>query len=144
MGNEICCNSESSFTDPNALVDLPMPNVGQLRDLYAIWEYNTPFKRTHFLSFQRCVNKAEITDGAQGYVTLNSLSLELKTNAWSALKSARSSELRKLLLSDAFKDPKKNQAGEQIDKNILMLYGILHCSDSKIPINKAKALYDIL
>lgn len=49
-----------------------------------------------------------------------------------------------MLLSDAFKNPKKGHSDEQIDKDYLMLYGILHCADKKIPTEKAKGLYNVL
>ena len=118
--------------------------LGNLKDLYAIWEYKTPFKRTSFVAFQRSLNKAEITDGKKGFVTIGTLATELKTNVWQALRSTRSNELKTMLVSDAFKDPKKNLKKGEIDKNCLLLYAILHCQDSKVPKNKARALYEIL
>ena len=49
-----------------------------------------------------------------------------------------------MLLSDAFKDPKKRQTVEQIDKNSLLIFGQLHCIDHLIPMDKAINLYELL
>ena len=52
--------------------------------------------------------------------------------------------MAKYLLSDAFKDPVKGQSAEQIDKDFLMMFGLLHCQDVKKSCNKIDAFYEIL
>lgn len=80
-------------------------------DKYTMWEYATAFKRTSFLAFKIAVDKAEQADGAEGFVTLASLSKELTTVAWADLADAES-DLSKMLLSDAFKNSKSGQTAE--------------------------------
>ncbi len=46
--------------------------------------------------------------------------------AWHKLGNG-DSELGRILLSNAFKDPEKNQQEDQIDSKYLLLYGMLHC-----------------
>lgn len=46
-------------------------------------------------------------------------------------------------MSEVFKNPKKGQENEQIDFDILILFGCLHCVQKK-PSAKAIALYEVL
>ena len=78
------------------------------------------------------MNDAESNEGGEGYVTLASLATHLTTKAWAGLEN-EDSAIAKLLLSDAFKNPKKGQSDEQIDKDYLMLFGLLHCADRPAP-----------
>lgn len=138
----VCCGNENSG-NMDTLRDLPAPDTTGIRDKYTVWEYGTPFKRTPFLAFKNAVNAAEENEGGEGYVTIQSLAAQLTTKAWAGLEN-EDSVICKVLLSDAFKNPKNGQSDGQIDKDYLMLYGILHCADRKIPTEKAKGLYDVL
>ena len=115
-----------------------------MKDRYEVWECKTPFKRVTFLAFKNALNEAESNCGGEGYVTLKALAAQLTTKAWAGLDD-ENSELAKLLLSDAFKDPSKGQSAEQIDKDFLMMFGLLHCVDNaKHPMEKAKGFYEVL
>ena len=104
-----CC--AASRKDFSVLMDLPAPSLMGVSDKYTMWEYATAFKRTSFLAFKIAVDKAEQADGAEGFVTLASLSKELTTVAWADLADAES-DLSKMLLSDAFKNSKSGQTAE--------------------------------
>ena len=69
--------------------------------------------------------------------------VQFDTKAWAGLDT-QDSAISKVLLSDAFKNPQKGQKADQIDKDYLLLYGLLHCVDKKTPLSKANGLYDIL
>lgn len=90
------------------LVDLPPLSKHGIRDKYALWEYSTPFVRTHYLTFKRAVHQAEVMCGQKGcgWVTIQTLSQALHTQAWAPLDNEKS-PLCQILLSDAFKDDKK-------------------------------------
>ena len=49
-----------------------------------------------------------------------------------------------MLLSDIFKDPKRKQTAEQIDKDSLLIFGQLHCVDRIVPMEKTINLYELL
>ena len=136
-----CC--AASRKDFSMLIDLPEPSTVGVYDKFALWEYKTAFKRTPFLAFKNAVNQAEKADGEQGFVTLNSLSKVLITAAWADLSDPESS-LSKMLLSPSFKNAKSGQTEEQIDKDYLILFGLLHCIDSKSPFDKSVGLYEVL
>ena len=143
MGN-ICC--ESSPNDGTELIDLPKPSTFRLKDKYSIWEYGTPFKRTLFCPFKNAVNEAEVVDEdgkALGYCTIESLAEVLTTPAWKEIRN-RDSDLCKLILSPAFKNPKKKHTEDQIDKEALILFALLHCADNKKPLQKARGFYELL
>ena len=63
-------------------------------------------------------------------MTVESLKAEFKTPAWSGLKDKKS-VLYKFLTSDNFKNKnrifKTNKQGPLIDKDLLVLFGLLHC-----------------
>ena len=131
--------------DATVLQDLCAPSTSNLTDRYQIWEYKTAFKRTIFQAFRLAVDRAEIKDGTvgKGYVTLSSLAHQLNTTAWADLQDANS-ELSLVLLSDAFKDANEEQSGDQIDKDTLVIYGLVHCKDKLIPVDKARCFYQLL
>ena len=145
MGNICCdrCDSGGLGADASILRDLPAPSITGLNDKYSIWEHGTPFKITSFQAFKNAINAAEAAESGDGYVTLESLAEELNTKAWSPLKKS-DSKLARILLSDAFKDKTKGQREGQIDKDILMIYGLMHCQDHRKMTNKANAFYEIL
>ena len=76
-------------------------------------------------------------------MTLKTLADSLSTKAWSGL-TKNDSALAKLLTSAFFKDESKGHSADQIDHTSLMLFGILHCRDSKNNKEKAKGLYEVL
>lgn len=98
---------------------------------------------TPFLAYKNAVEAAEAHDGGEGFVTLESLAAQLSTKAWAGLES-EDSVISKVLLSDSFKDAKKGQAADQIDKDILIMYGLFHCADKAMPVQKARGFYNIL
>ena len=49
-----------------------------------------------------------------------------------------------MLLSDAFKDQKRGQTSDQIDKDSLLIFGQFHCIDRLIPMDKAICFYELL
>jgi len=74
-------------------------------------------------------------------VTLDALNKVFTSPAWAQL-TQNDSKLCKVLLSDAFKDAKKHQSGEQIDATFLMCYGIILCQGT--PREKAEIFYAVL
>ena len=74
-------------------------------------------------------------------MTPESLRAELTTPAWAGLENPESG-IYKLLVSDLFKDPKKNQTGDQIDADILRIAGVISCQDDLE--DKAKAFYGLV
>ena len=143
MGIAACC--EPSGMGGEMLVDLPFLSTRGIKDRYAIWEYGTPFMRTHFLAFKRAVYQAEVMCGPRGcgWVTIQTLSQVLTTQAWAQLDNDRS-PICQVLLSDAFKDKNKGHEAHQIDVEKLIIFGLLHCRDMSKPINKAKGFYELL
>ena len=87
------------------------PDTTNITDKYQKWEFQTPFKRTNFKAFKLAIERAEQQDGKKGYVTLVSLAYQLNTEAWADIQQA-DSNLSKMLLSDAFKNPKKSHTAE--------------------------------
>ena len=129
--------------EASVLRDLSRPSLRNIKDKYSVWEYGTAFKITSFQAFKLAVEGAEAAEGCQGYVTLPRLVEELHTQGWAELKKP-SSQLANVLTSAAFRNPKKKQSEGQIDTEILLMYGILHCQDGRRPTNKANAFYEIL
>lgn len=105
------------------------------------FEYSLPFCRSAFLTFYDHVVKAEKACGGEGFVTLDALAKEFTSQAWSGLADDESI-VSQVLLSSAFKDETKGQTAAQIDKNFLILFGILHCQGT--PKDKAEKWYGIL
>ena len=61
MGIAACC--EPSGMGGEILMDLAPLSTRGIKDLYTIWEYQTPFMRTHFLAFKRAIFQAEMMCG---------------------------------------------------------------------------------
>ena len=142
----VCCESNLSHFKEDVLADLKAPSTRHLNDKFAVWEYGTPFMRTPFLAFKNAVNLASLP-ADQGYVTIESLAATLTTEAWSDLKDS-DSQLCQMLNSDTFRyraseESKMTKMGE-IDKKTLIMFGVLHCRDRKIPTQKARGLYELL
>lgn len=121
--------------------DLPALNLDGISDKYRRFEASLPFARTLVVSMIQKIEEAHKSCGETGYVTLAALAEALPTSAWAPLKDP-SSQLANILLDDAFKNPEKNQAADQIDVEILTLVALLHCSGK--PIDKTRAFYCIL
>lgn len=105
-----------------------------------------PFKRITFAAFKLAVEKAEVTDGSQGFVTINALSAELTSQSWKEL-GRNGSDLCKILLSPVLQNLSRYSEAEhegKIDKDFLLLFGLLHCIDKKKPMAKANGLYELL
>ena len=49
-----------------------------------------------------------------------------------------------MLLHEAFKDIEKDQDDDQIDVDTLLMFGLLHCHDNRVPQNKAICFYELL
>ena len=141
--SELLVDPLKDIQDENVLQDLPAPDLTGITDKYQIWESQLPFKRTIFKAFKLAVERAEEQDGKQGFVTLVSLAYHLNTEAWAEIQQA-DSKLSQILLSDAFKDPEKNQTAESIDKDSLLIFGQFHCIDHALPMEKAINLYELL
>lgn len=138
----ICCGS-NNMGNPIELKDMPEPDLSGVSDQFHRWELRQVFARTPFLAFKNAVRDAETAAGGQGFVTLKTLSEFLNTQLWRQGLS-EGTPLGTLLTSSAFKDDKKGQSEDEIDADILMMFGILHCRDKAKPVEKAKGLYDVL
>lgn len=132
----ICCDTAEPVE--TTLKDLPAPSIAGVTDAYQRFELQTAFARTPFGPFVEAVEKAA---GDKEYVTFESLAEQLQTPLWKTV-SQKESPLYKLLSSPAFKTEEVEDG--QIDKNRLIMFGLLHCVDSNKPLQKAKALYGIL
>ena len=141
--SEMLVDALKDIEDESVLQDLPAPDMTGITDKYQIWESKLPFKRTIFKAFKLAVERAEEQDGKKDFVTLVSLAYHLNTEAWADIQQA-DSKLSQILLSDAFKDPERNQTADQIDKDSLLIFGQLHCVDHSIPMDKAINLYELL
>ena len=144
MGAKCCAESKQAGVPtevPAEVKDLPAVDVSGIRDPYEKFERSLPFSRTLLPLFIKQVEEAEKACGDEGYVTLQALRNELKTGAWKDLENP-ASKLGKTLLSKAFKDEKKGTKDDQIDAEMLKLYGLLNCSGK--PIDKTNAFYCIL
>ena len=100
----------------------------------------TVFARTQFAPFERAVNAAA---GEEEFVTFEALSRELNTPLWRSVNDSNS-ELRKLLEQPAFQSSSSDLNKGQIDKNRLIMFGILNCQDTSSKVNKVKGLYNVL
>lgn len=137
-----CCEP-SDTGDVSVLRDLPAPDTTGISDRYTVWEYRTPFRRTAFLPFKNAVNAAEEECGGEGFVTLSALAKQLSTPAWAGLDD-ENSVIAGVLLSDEFKNPKKGHQADQIDKDYLMIFGLINCIDKRTPMEKARGFYEVL
>jgi hypothetical protein len=120
--------------------DLDAP-ILQDRDPIEKIELGLPFCRSLIKTFVDHVRDAEKAAGGQGFVTVATLSEQFTSPAWNALLE-QDSKLVRVLQSDAFKDPKKNQTLTQIDMDYLILFGIIHCQGN--PTDKAEQWFDVL
>jgi hypothetical protein len=111
------------------------------KDELEAFELNLPFARTHINNFVEKVDEAEKAAGGNGSVTIDTLKAQFTTPAWGSLAN-QDSVLSKILLSDSFKNAEKGQAADQIDRDWLVCYGIIHCAGK--PMDKAIAFYNIL
>lgn len=138
----ICCEPSDSG-DQGVLKDLEPLSIEGIKDKYTVWEYQQAFSVTPFKAFKEAVNSALEACGDEGFVTLTALADLLTTKAWSPLTKPDSA-LAKLLTSSFFKDESAGQSADQIDAQTLILFGILHCRDSKKNMEKARGLYEVL
>ena len=92
----------------SVLIDLKKPSTAKLRDKYSIWEYGLAFKRTMFLAFKNSVLAAHEEDGEEGFITIDTLSKHLHTEAWKELRDP-SSELCKVLSHEVFWNHKRQK-----------------------------------
>ena len=78
------------------------------RDQIERIELSLPFCRSLIKTFADHVRKAEEAAGGAGYVTIKTLGEQFTSPAWNELME-EDSQLVKLLLTDTFKNPSKNQ-----------------------------------
>ena len=134
----ICCPAQDM--GPTTLQDLPEPSLEGVDDMYKRFELTTVFARTPFGPFEEAVQKAA---GDNDWVSFDDLATELNTTLWKKVTDG-SSALRKLLEQPAFQGENSDLDLGRIDKNKLIMFGLLNCVDSKKPMAKAKGLYCIL
>ena len=134
-----CC-APAEDQGPQELQDLPAPTLEGVSDIYRKFELTTAFARTPFGPFEEAVQKAA---GTEDFVTFDSLGKELTTPLWKTLADPKS-ELRQLLSQPAFQSESTDLAAGQIDKDKLILFGILNCVDARVPMKKIRAFYCIL
>lgn len=120
--------------------DLDAP-VLEGRDPIETIELSLPFCRSLVNTFVDHVRNAEKAAGGEGYVTIETLQNQFTSPAWNELLE-NESKLVKLLLSDAFKNPTKNQSSHQIDADNLILFGIIHCQGNAT--DKADQWFSVL
>lgn len=120
--------------------DLDPPMLDNLDPIQRT-ELSLPFCRSLIKTYVKHIRNAEKAAGGEGFVTIETLIEEFTSPAWAALME-RNSQLCKMLLSDAFKNPSKNQSDSQIDADYLIIFGIIHCNGNLT--DKADEWYSIL
>jgi hypothetical protein len=128
-----------------ALEDLAPPKSWGLRDEIQTFEQSLPFNRVEVEQAIALVDVAEAAEkekgGAEGSVSLASLSEVFDSPAWAPLKDSNS-VLAKLLLSETFKDAEKGTEADKIDVDTLKCFFLFHAQGKERA--KAVALYNIL
>ena len=135
----ICCAVEDE--NDNIEVDLPAPSLEKIADKYQRFELSLPFCRTKINHFAKHIDEAERDCGSKGYVTVEAMGRRFRTPAWNALRKT-GGPLKKLLASNHFKDPAKDQTAFQMDADYLKIFGLLYCGGS--PEQKAHVLYELI
>ena len=135
----VCCPAQDIPAE-TTLKDLPAPSVEGVEDIYRRFELGTAFARTPFGPFEVAVQKAA---GEEEWVSFDRLAEELDTPLWKKVADP-SSDIRKLLEHDAFQGENSDLSQGRIDKNKLIMFGLLNCVGNKKPMSKARALYCIL
>ena len=134
----ICCPAQDM--SHATLTDLVEPTLEGVDDQYRRFELRTAFARTAFGPFEKAVVAAA---GENDYVSFDALAAELNTPLWKKI-SDPSSSLRKLLEQPAFQGENSDLDLGRIDKNKLIMFGLLNCVDSNKPMAKARGLYCLL
>ena len=80
----LCCAVEDDLDDIE--IDLPAPNLSNIKDRFARFELSLPFCRTTIKHYAKHIDEAEEECGNQGYVTVEAMAKKFRTPAWNALR----------------------------------------------------------
>jgi len=104
--------------------DLDPPAYGN--NVIEQFEYRLPFCRCLITTFVKHVHNAAKESGSYDYCTIQALRKEFQSPAWADLED-QNSKLVKLLKSAPFKNENGGLDAEHVDKNSLIVFGLLHC-----------------